>query len=307
MVSERWKQVEQIYYSVVESSLAGRAALLDKLCSGDAEMRGEVQSLLEAREQAGGFLTGADLQSQIVDLFAETYPAGHALGHYEVVSAIGAGAMGEIYLARDTRLDRKVALKILPARFTRDAGRVARFRLEAKAASALNHPNIITIYDIGEVGNTWFIAAEFIEGMTLRERLGTGKIELSEALRITIQCARALEAAHQAGIVHRDIKPENIMVRPDGLVKVLDFGLARVAEVQQPAAEATQAGTLVGTPRYMSPEQARGERLDARTDIFSLGAVLYEMATGAPAFPGKTPAVVFKAILDNAPPLPTHI
>jgi Tol biopolymer transport system component len=306
MVSERWKQVEQIYYSVVESSLAGRAALLDKLCSGDAEMRGEVQSLLEAREQAGGFLTGADLQSQIVDLFAETYPAGHALGHYEVVSAIGAGAMGEIYLARDTRLDRKVALKILPARFTRDAGRVARFRLEAKAASALNHPNIITIYDIGEVGNTWFIAAEFIEGMTLRERLGTGKIELSEALRIAIQCTRALEAAHQAGIVHRDIKPENIMVRPDGLVKVLDFGLARVAEVQQPAAEATQAGTLVGTPRYMSPEQARGERLDARTDIFSLGAVLYEMATGAPAFPGKTTAEVFAALLGTTPRAPSE-
>ena len=207
--------------------------------------------------------------------------------------------MGEVYLARDTRPDRQVALKILPARFTRSSERVARFRREAKAASALNHPNIITIYEIGEIGDTWFIAAEFIEGVTLRARLAAGRMELQEVLGITIQCARGLEAAHQAGIVHRDVKPENIMVRPDGLVKVVDFGLARVSEGQGSAADASRAGALIGTPRYMSPEQARGQKLDARTDIFSLGAVLYEMATGEPAFPGATTAEVFAALLGS--------
>src|SRR5436305_4595425 len=175
------------------------------------------------------------------------------------MSALGAGAMGEVYLARDMRLDRQVALKILPTQFTRDSDRISRFRREAKAASALNHPNIVTIYDIGEIDETWFIAAEFIEGVMLRERLARGNTELREVLGIVIQCALALEAAHQAGIVHRDIKPENIMVRPDGLVKVVDFGLARIGK--EPTVETTQAGTLVGTPRYMSPEQARGQRL----------------------------------------------
>ena len=263
-------------------------------------MRREVESLLEAREEAGSFLSPSHLEGQLKQLVSEPSLVGQTLSHYHILSAIGAGAMGEVYLARDTRLDRQVALKILPAQFTRSSERVARFRREAKAASALNHPNIITIYEIGQIGDIWFIAAELIEGVTLRERLAAGRMELPEALGVAIQCARGLEAAHQAGIIHRDIKPENIMVRPDGLVKVVDFGLARVSEAgQESAVEASRAGALIGTPRYMSPEQARGQKLDARTDIFSLGAVLYEMVTGEPAFPGATTAEVFAALLGS--------
>jgi Tol biopolymer transport system component/serine/threonine protein kinase len=307
MNSERWKQIEKVYYSVVSSPLSRRAAILDELCSDDEDTRREVESLLDAREEAGRFLSRTDLQSQIVGLFSDPHLVGHMLDHYQVLSAIGAGAMGEVYLARDTRLERHVALKILPARFTRSGGRVARFRREAKAASGLNHPNIITIYDIGQVGDTWFIAAEFIEGITLRQRLTTGNMDLPDALAVTIQCTRALQAAHQASIVHRDIKPENIMMRPDGLVKVVDFGLASVAEAKtESAVDATHAGAVIGTPRYMSPEQARGETLDARTDVFSLGAVVYEMVTGRPVFPGKTTAEVFAALLGSAPRSPSE-
>jgi Tol biopolymer transport system component/serine/threonine protein kinase len=297
---ERWKRIEEVYQSALASPRGGRAALLDELCSGDGDLRREVESLLEAREQAGSFLSASHLQDHIAQLASEPSLVGQTLGHYHILSAIGAGAMGEVYRARDTRLDRQVALKILPARFTRSSERVARFRREAKAASALNHPNIITIHDIGEIGDTWFIAAELIQGVTLRERLAAGRMELREVLGLALQCTQALEAAHQARIVHRDIKPENIMVRPDGLVKVVDFGLARVGEApQESGVEASRAGAVIGTPRYMSPEQARGQKLDARTDIFSLGAVLYEMATGQPAFPGATAAEVFAALLSS--------
>jgi Tol biopolymer transport system component/serine/threonine protein kinase len=296
----RWKRIEEIYHSALASPPERRAALLDELCLDDPDMRREVESLLDAREQAGSFLSSSHLQGQLEQLVSEPSLVGQTLGHYEILSAIGAGAMGEVYLARDTRLDRRVALKILPRQFTRSSARVARFRREAKAASALNHPNIITIYEIGQIGDIWFIAAELIQGVTLRERLAAGRMELPEAIGITIQCALGLKAAHQAGIVHRDIKPENIMVRPDGLVKVVDFGLARVGGAgQESAMEASQAGALIGTPRYMSPEQARGQRLDARTDIFSLGAVLYEVTTGEPAFPGATTAEVFAALLGS--------
>lgn len=309
MRTERWKRIEEVYYSVLACPSAHRAAVLDEACSDDHEMRREVESLMRAGEQAGSFLSPADLEACFAELAAEPKLVGSTFGHYQILSAVGAGAMGEVYLARDTRLDREVALKILPARFTRDAGRVARFRREAKATSGLNHPNIITIYDIGEVGETLFIAAEFIEGVTLRKRLATGKMEVKEILGIAVQCTVALDAAHRAGILHRDIKPENIMVRPDGVVKVVDFGLARVLkEADGFGLESTQAGALIGTPRYMSPEQARGEKLDARTDIFSLGAVFYELAAGVPAFPGATIAEVFAALLGSTPrPLSTHV
>ncbi len=307
MNPERWKQIEQIYCSIVASPLTCRSAALDELCSEDADIRREVESLLDAREHAGSFLSPAHLQEQFEELLSESYLVGGTLGHYEVLSAIGAGAMGEVYLARDTRLDRQVALKVLPSQFTRNAGRIARFQREAKTASALNHPNIMAIYDIGEIGDTWFIAAEFIQGATLRERLACGKMEVQEVLGVVIQCALALEAAHQSGVVHRDIKPENIMVRPDGLVKVVDFGLARVGQTgQESGADITQAGTLMGTPRYMSPEQARGENLDRRADIFSLGAVLYEMLTGHRAFPGETSAEIFAALLSSKPRPPSE-
>jgi eukaryotic-like serine/threonine-protein kinase len=241
---------------------------------------------------------------------------GHRLSHYQVLSLLGAGGMGEVYLAQDTRLGRKVALKVLPPTFTRDPERLRRFEQEARRVSALNHPNILTIYEVGVADDTHFIATEFIDGQTLRERLRGGRLELDESLEIAIQIASALSAAHEAGTVHRDIKPENVMLRRDGIVKVLDFGLAKLAEQQISAntEEATleqvttEAGRVLGTPRYMSPEQARGLKVDTRTDIFSLGVMLYEMNAGRPPFEGVNAMDTIGAILNREPaPLPPSL
>ncbi|MEK6325181.1 MAG: protein kinase [Acidobacteriota bacterium] len=239
-----------------------------------------------------------------------TINSGTRLNHYEILSRIGAGGMGEVYLAQDTKLDRKVALKLLPAEFTTDEDRVRRFIQEAKAASALNHPNIITIYEIGEIAGTHFIATEFINGLTLRQHMAKEKMRLHTALEVASQVAFALTAAHEAGIVHRDIKPENVMLRPDGVVKVLDFGLAKLTE-QRPATVDTNAptignvktdpGTVMGTVQYMSPEQARGVEVDARTDLFSLGVVLYEMLSGRVPFAGETASHIIVSILEKEP------
>ena len=226
--------------------------------------------------------------------------AGSRLGPYEVVSRIGAGGMGEVWLATELRLGRKVALKLLPADLTQDPNRILRFEQEARAASALNHPNVCTIHALGETSDgQHYIAMEYVERETLRQRLATSRLSPREALDIAIQVAAALSVAHTAGIVHRDIKPENVMLRPDGVVKVLDFGLAKLAPVVLDAAPThlgvnTEAGVVMGTPAYMSPEQTRGEELDVRTDIFSLGVVLYEMATGVLPFRGKTSAMIFE-------------
>ncbi len=231
------------------------------------------------------------------------------LGHYKILSSIGAGGMGEVFLAEDARLERKVALKILPEKFSVDSEPLRRFKQEAKAASALNHPNIITVYEIGEVDDTNFIATEFIDGKTLRERMRE-RLTFDEILSITIQTAEALSAAHQAGIVHRDIKPENIMIRPDGYVKVLDFGLAKLTEQNNAQAEAedatrklvkTNPGVVMGTVAYMSPEQARGKDIDARSDVFSFGIVLYEMLAGKVPFAGETMTDVLAAIINSEP------
>lgn len=234
------------------------------------------------------------------------------IAHYRILEKLGAGGMGEVWLAEDARLGRKLALKTLPAKYTQDAARVARFEQEARAASALNHPNIVTIYDIGKHDEVHFIACEFIEGRTLRLCQSLAGMHLREALDITIQIASALQAAHEAGITHRDIKPENIMVRPDGYVKVLDFGLAKLTEksadkidIDNEAATKLQArtdpGTVMGTASYMSPEQARGLVVDARSDIFSLGVVLYELLTGRLPFDGPTTSDVLAAILVAEP------
>ncbi|MDQ3751029.1 MAG: protein kinase, partial [Acidobacteriota bacterium] len=232
------------------------------------------------------------------------------LSHYRIISKLGEGGMGEVYLAEDTRLERKVALKILPEDFASDTERMRRFVQEAKSASALNHPNIITIYEIGETDNPHFIATEYIEGETLHNRLKSEPLNLKSVLDIAIQVASALEAAHRAGIVHRDIKPENVMVRPDGLVKILDFGIAKLTEkknesIDAEAATAVQAGTMpgmiIGTANYMSPEQARGKTVDARTDIFSFGIVLYEMLSGKLPFEGESAMDTIGAILHKEP------
>jgi serine/threonine protein kinase/TolB-like protein/Flp pilus assembly protein TadD len=240
---------------------------------------------------------------------------GQTISRYRILSKIGAGGMGEVYMAEDERLGRKLALKILPEQFTQDEDRVRRFEQEARAASALNHPNIITIYEIGKIntgtGDLHFIATEFIEGETLRERSLSRKLDLSEALEIAIQCCNALQAAHKAGIAHRDIKPENIMLRPDGYIKILDFGLAKLTEqipaetegLEAPAKSVieTKPGIVMGTIDYMSPEQARGQRIDGRTDIFSLGVVLYEMVSGRRPFTGATISDIIAALLVSEP------
>jgi Tol biopolymer transport system component len=301
MIAERWQRIVGVYENVLSHPPASRSKILDEACAGDDELRREVESMLRAREEAGNFLSPDHLQLHIRELSEPDVAPGRTFGRYYIQSIIGAGGMGEVYLAHDTELDRQVALKVLPAQFTRDKERVARFRREARAASALSHPNIVTIYDIGETGETRYIAAEFVEGVTLRDRLAPGPLKLEEAIAIAIQCAGALDAAHQVGIVHRDVKPENIMVRRDGLVKLVDFGLAGSREGGPEFLNATKTGEVFGTPRYMSPEQAHGQKLDARTDIFSLGAVLYEMVTGRPAFPGATAAEVFAALLGSVP------
>jgi len=235
--------------------------------------------------------------------------------HYKIVSAIGAGGMGQVYLAEDTKLDRSVALKVLLDEVAGDKERVQRFIQEAKAASALNHPNILTVFEVGEFGYTRYIATELIRGETLREKIRSG-LGLNEALGIALQVAAALGAAHSAGIVHRDVKPENIMIRDDGLVKVLDFGLAKLTEqrhetvtrgedektlIAPSASLRTEPGVIVGTIAYMSPEQARGKKLDARSDIFSLGIVMYELFAGKRPFQGEGNLDLVSSILKDEP------
>lgn len=234
---------------------------------------------------------------------------GTKLGRYEVLSKLGAGGMGEVYLAQDTTLHRKVALKILPNEVAADPNRMTRFVQEARAASALNHPNIITIHEIDQSSSTSFIASEFIDGETLRERMKAQPLSLGEVLDVAVQIASALAAAHAQGIVHRDIKPENIIIRRDGIVKVLDFGLAKLTGIDSPEpidSEAptranlkTDPGVVMGTASYMSPEQARGVEVDARTDIFSLGVVIYESLTGHLPFEGSNIYEIVAAILSE--------
>src|SRR5436305_6981858 len=242
-----------------------------------------------------------------------TIPAGTHIGRYEIRSPIGAGGMGEVYLAHDAQLDRPVALKLLPANVTRDEDRLRRFQQEARATSALNHPNILTIYEIGEADSTHFIATEFIDGATLRDRLTRAPMNVDEVLDVSLQVASALSAAHEAGLLHRDIKPENIMIRKDGYVKVLDFGLAKLTEQRVntgPNALTladTGPGIVIGTVTYMSPEQARGLKVDQRTDIFSFGVVLYEMLSGRAPFGGPTPSDVIVSLLDREPQPLAHL
>jgi serine/threonine protein kinase len=316
MTPERWQKVREIFQSALERAPEERSAFLANACGGDEALRKEVESLIASREKDGSFDSPAYQASAelIVDEQAELKPD-QTIGTYEIVSFISRGGMGEVYLAQDRRLSRKVALKILPASFTSDVDRLRRFEQEAHSASALNHPNIITIYEILKVDSTHMIATEFVEGETLRQRLSHTSLTLNQSLQIAIQIADALAAAHQAGIVHRDIKPENIMLRPDGYVKVLDFGLAKLAEQTSSAVAAeaptrqvrTGSGMVLGTAGYMSPEQARGKVVDARSDVFSLGAVIYEMVTQQRPFGGETPSDTLAAILKTEPPPVSHL
>lgn len=312
-MTDSQKQIESLVDAAKQMVADDRRAFLDSTCP-DQDLRRQVEELLTAYD-------GTEPEaSPILDAPTEPYKRddpgssliGRSIGRYFVDSFVGRGAMGEVYLAFDQHLPRKIALKVLPARFTHDSTRLQRFVLEAHAASSLNHPNIITIHEIGHVDDIHFIAAEFVEGETLRARLAKGKLSPVEAVDIVIGIAQALVAAHATGIVHRDIKPENVMIRPDGYLKVLDFGLAKLVEqsdarkspnqVPRGVVESEQ-GVIVGTPRYMSPEQFMGQPADARSDIFSAGVVLYELLTGLPPFTGATHKEVATSILtcDPAP------
>jgi serine/threonine protein kinase/Tfp pilus assembly protein PilF len=313
MKAERWKQVNDLFQSAVERAPGERAAFLDEACHGDEGLRREVESLLTSYERAENFieLPAFKVAPELVTNAKAGALVGKVIGHYRIESLIGVGGMGEVYLARDERLGRKAALKLLPDSLTTEETQLSRFKNEARSASALNHPNILTVYEIGAEGNRQFIATEFIEGITLRASLARGRIMPHAALEIAVQVASALAAAHEAGVVHRDIKPENIMLRPDGYAKVLDFGIAKLTE-QRPASGGhtvettpmlqTRAGLVLGTAHYMSPEQARGQKVDARTDIWSLGVVLYEMVGGNPPFRGETPSDCIASILTTEPP-----
>src|ERR1700756_3257149 len=234
---------------------------------------------------------------------------GSKLGPYEIQSSLGAGGMGEVYRARDSRLKREVAIKVLPQALSLDADRLRRFEQEALATAALNHPNILAVFDIGTSEGSPYVVSELLEGETLRERLRSGPIAVRRTLDYALQIAHGLAAAHEKGIIHRDVKPENLFLTKDGRVKILDFGLAKLAQAERgvhtslpTVTHGTEAGVVLGTAGYMSPEQVRGMTLDARSDIFSFGAILYEMLSGKQAFHGDTPADTMSAILKEEPP-----
>lgn len=310
MTPELYRRVNELFHAALERPTDERAAFLDDACGADTTLRARVEALIAAHEQTGDFLDSPIFDLETHSLSEEVSTnllIGKSIGRYEVLSLLGIGGMGAVYLARDTRLGRKVALKVLFQHSTNDARRVGRFRREARAASALNHPNIVTIYEIEEADGMHFIAAEYVEGVTLRERLKDGPLKLSVALDVALQLASALSKAHQHGIIHRDIKPENIMLDAEGNVKLLDFGLAKPTPFTDQTEESTtqtaytSAGVILGTIAYMSPEQARGVPADARTDIWSLGVVVYEMLAGRVPFSGPTRSDVLATILQRAP------
>ena len=312
MDPERWQQIDQLFHSALKCEPAARATFLQQACIADEALRREVESLVESHGQSDSFIEepANDLAAELLAGTEEVLAAGEAVGPYKIVSQLGKGGMGEVYLAEDMRLGRQVALKRLPAHFTLDAERVSRFEQEARAASALNHPNIVTIYEIGHSDSQHFITTEFIEGETLREHMSRNRMKLDEVLDISIQIASALESAHAAGIVHRDIKPENLMVRPDGYVKVLDFGLVKLVERENKAfigleeattRNQTARGVILGTVNYMSPEQAKGERVDERTDIFSFGVVIYEMVAGKTPFAANSTSETLANLINTDP------
>jgi serine/threonine-protein kinase len=305
MKPQRWKEIDGIFAAALERDSAERPAFLAETCGGDAQLRKEVESLI-AHIVPESLVEGQALE-EATRLLANgpTEPAIESIGRYKIIRSLGSGGMGHVYLGMDEQLNRHVAVKLLSNYDANEAERMQRFRQEALSASALNHPNILTIYEIGEFGGANFITAEFVDGLTLRARMKAEALSPELALEIASQIAGALSAAHAAGIIHRDIKPENVMVRADGLVKVLDFGIAKFTQTdgaEKKDLVQTMPGRIVGTVAYMSPEQARGTTIDPRSDIWSLGVILYEMVAHRKPFAGDTQADVIAAVLASRPP-----
>ncbi len=314
MSPERWQEIERLYNSALTIESGRRESFVKEACAGDESLRREVEQLLASQPRIERFIESSALEVT-ARILAKTRPTsnatnlvGRTLTHYHVIEKIGGGGMGDVYRARDDRLGRDVAVKVLPAEFVTDPKRKQRFIREAKAASALNHPNIITVHEIAHDHDLDFIVMEYVAGKTLDQSIGPKGLRLPVALNYATQIAEALAAAHAAGIVHRDLKPGNVMITASGLVKLLDFGLAKLtesargslvpSESQHPDSE---EGRIFGTVAYMSPEQAEGKAVDARSDIFSFGSLLYEMLTGQRAFQGESKLSTLSAILHREP------
>jgi serine/threonine-protein kinase len=314
MSDTNWYKVREIFDLALRRQPDERRRFLNEVCGDDETLLTEVESLLSSHDSAESFMETPAVArvADVIETNTKKLETGKCFGHYEIINQIGAGGMGEVYLAKDKKLDRNVAVKILNEEFSQDASNLNRFIREAKATSRLNHPNILVVHEIGQQENTNYIVSEFINGKTLREVIKEKRLKLSEVLDISIPIADALCTAHSSNIIHRDIKPENIMVRPDGVVKVLDFGLAKVVQQKDRSNFGLEESTvqlshtakdvIMGTVSYMSPEQARAQRVDARTDIFSFGIMLYEMLTGQQPFTGETFSHTIVAILEKEPP-----
>ncbi len=311
MNPERWQHIKSILHAALERDPRERAAFLDQTCAANPSLRSEVESLIASYEQADGFIESPAVEFMANSLEGEAGSlVGQSLGPYQLIDSLGGGGMGEVYRARDTRLGREVAIKVLPSAFSTDTDRLRRFEQEARAASALNHPNILVIHDVGTEDGSPYLVTELLQGETLRQRLDSTTIPQRKAVDYALQIARGLAAAHDRGIIHRDLKPQNLFLTRDGQMKILDFGLAKLIQPTNPlqteaptllADADTGTGMVMGTAGYMSPEQVRGKAADQRSDIFSFGAVLYEMLTGKRAFQRASPVETMNAILKEEP------